>query len=409
MPESAQAQAPALPLEDNGASSSSGDTVKSSFAARSSRLRLPLIILVSSFTGAVAGLYFQPPGLQAFFGVTGLEPGAGTDTPIAVATEQVMSQQQVAVVSEGDVVALGRILPMDDVISIATPYGAGDARIAELRVNVGDQVEAGDILAVLDNRTDLESALASSLADLAISEATLEQTIITINASRAEAEAAYERSQATLIEATSERVRSQSLLDRGIAARADFDSAVARAEEAALDVQRDLATLSRYRVSEGEVQADIAVAQANLEAARISVERAERNLEQSIVAAPTSGTIFEIHSREGEQPGSEGILDMGDTSQMKVEAEVYQTMVRRVALGDPVTITTQAIEQTLNGTVVSIGLEINRQSITSDDPAANTDARVVNVVIELDPESAALASGFTNLEVIVRIEGEDYQ
>jgi HlyD family secretion protein len=41
-------------------------------------------MLVFLFTGAVAGMYFQGPALRAFFGLTGLEPGAGTSTPIAV-------------------------------------------------------------------------------------------------------------------------------------------------------------------------------------------------------------------------------------------------------------------------------------------------------------------------------------
>ena len=76
-------------------------------------------------------------------------------------------------ISEGDVVALGRIIPRGDVISVATPSGAGDARIAELRVAVGDVVEAGDILAVLDNLPQLQSAVASAQAALRVREANL--------------------------------------------------------------------------------------------------------------------------------------------------------------------------------------------------------------------------------------------
>ena len=48
--------------------------------------------------------------------------------------------------------------------------------------------------------------------------------------------------------------------------------------------------------------------------------------------------------------------------------------------------------------------EIGRQSITSDDPAVNTDARVVDVIVKLDEESSILAGRFTNLEVIARID-----
>ena len=54
--------------------------------------------------------------------------------------------------------------------------------------------------------------------------------------------------------------------------------------------------------------------------------------------------------------------------------------------------------------VSAIGLEIGRQSITSDDPAANTDARVVDVIVKLDAASSEKAKRLTNLETIVRID-----
>ena len=44
------------------------------------------------------------------------------------------------------------------------------------------------------------------------------------------------------------------------------------------------------------------------------------------------------------------------------------------------------------------------QLTVSDDPAANTDARVVDVIVTLDAASSALARGYTNLETIVRID-----
>ena len=61
-------------------------------------------------------------------------------------------------------------------------------------------------------------------------------------------------------------------------------------------------------------------------------------------------------------------------------------------------------DQTDVRAVSAIGLEIGRQTITSDDPAAQTDARVVDVIISLAPESSARAARLTNLEVITRID-----
>jgi HlyD family secretion protein len=299
-------------------------------------------------------------------------------------------------------VALGRVIPKGDVVSVATPSGAGDARIAEIKVGQGDAVAAGDVLAVLDNLTALQNGVATARATIAVREASLAQTIATVRASRDEAQAALERAEATAKNAQSDMERITSLFERGVTTRADLDQAVARAAEAGRDVERSVATLSRYQTAEA-TQADIAVAEANLAAARVDLTRAEHDLESAYVRAPSAGTVLDINARAGERP-SGGIIDLGDTSQMTVEAEVYQTLIGRVAIGDPVVISAAALAQDLTGVVSAIGLEIGRQSITSDDPAANTDARVVDVIVTLDERSSTLAAGFTNLETIVRID-----
>ena len=402
MPSDPSTPPPGLPLEDTGLIKA--DPATAPRASGRSRLFLIPLFLATLFTGAVIGMYFQPPGLRAFFNATGLQPGAGSDTPIAVAIQQVAAQERVAVLSEGDVVALGRIIPRGDVISVATPSGAGDARIAELRVAEGDVVAMGDILAVLDNLPQLQTAVASAEAALRVREANLAQTRAAISASLAEAQASLERALATETAAQSELDRATALFERGVTTRADFDQVVARANEAGRDVERALATLSRYATGSETVQADIAVAEANLDAARADLARAEQDLERAYVRAPESGMVLDINVRAGERPGTRGIIDLGDTSQMMVEAEVYQTMIGRVTIGDPATISADALSRDLSGVVSAIGLQIGRQSITSDDPAANTDARVVDVIVTLDAESSDLATAFTNLETILRID-----
>ncbi|MEB8386533.1 HlyD family efflux transporter periplasmic adaptor subunit [Rhodobacteraceae bacterium KMM 6894] len=400
-PESKDTSA-ALPLSDNGTAKNTAQPRRRT-TGRSRLLLIPLLML-TLFTGAVIGMYFQPPGLRVFFGLTGLQPGAGTQTPIAVAIQQVSTQEQVAVISEGDVVALGRIIPFGDVTSVATPSGAGDARIAEVRVSIGDSVAAGDILAVLDNLAQLQSAVASAEATVAVREATLIQTRASNSASLAEAQASLERAQATSVAAQADLTRATSLFERGVTTRADFDRVIAAATEAERDVERALATLSRYATGSETVQADIAVAEANLAAARADLDSARQNLDRAYVRAPESATVLDILVRAGERPPSDGIIYLGDTTQMTVEAEVYQTMIGRVTIGDPVTVSAAALKQDLTGVVSAIGLKIGRQSITSDDPASNTDARVVDVIILLDPQSSKLAQRFTNLEAIVRID-----
>ena len=102
-----------LPLDDNGIVQAA--THSKPPPTGWSRLFLIPLLMATLFTGAVIGMYFQPPGLRVFFNATGLEPGAGTHTPIALAIAQVEAQEQIAMVSEGDIVALGRIIPFGDV------------------------------------------------------------------------------------------------------------------------------------------------------------------------------------------------------------------------------------------------------------------------------------------------------
>ncbi|KIT17326.1 HlyD family efflux transporter periplasmic adaptor subunit [Jannaschia aquimarina] len=365
--------------------------------------RLPIVFVLIA-CGGILGLYFQPPLLRAFFGLTGLEPGAGTDTPIAVALARVAAQEEIAMVSEGDVVALGRIIPEGDVVTVALPFGAGDARIETLNAGVGDTVAEGDILATLDNRARFESAVASARAALDAQEASLVQTRADVEASRAEARAALERAEATAEAADAELDRATSLLERGVTTRAVFDAALARATEAQRDVASRRATLSRFETETGEGQPAILLADANVGVARAALAEAELNLAGAVVRAPISGTVLVVNVRPGERPGDEGIMDLGNTARMTVEAEVYQSMIGRVAIGDPVTITADAFPGSLSGTVSAIGLEIGRQTITSDDPAANTDARVVDVIVALDDAGSQMASRFTNLEVVARID-----
>lgn len=224
--------------------------------------------------------------------------------------------------------------------------------------------------------------------------ATLAQTRASNAASLAEAKASLERAQATAAATQAELTRSASLFESGVTTRSDFDDIVTQANEAARDVEPAIATLSRYDTGSQTMQADIAVAEANLEAARADLSAANLDLDSAYVRAPAQGTVLDINARVGESPPSNGIFDLGDTSQMTVEAEVYQTMIRRVTIGDPVTVSAEALSQDLTGVVSAIGLEIGRQSITSDDPAANTDARVVDVIVTIDDPSSVLAQTY---------------
>ncbi len=139
----------------------------------------------------------------------------------------------------------------------------------------------------------------------------------------------------------------------------------------------------------------VAVAEAELSSARTA-------LDLTRVRSPITGQVIEVHAREGERVGPKGIVELGNTAEMFAIAEVYETDVGRVRVGQRATITSPALSRPSKGTVERIGLKVGKLDAVGADPAAKTDARVVEVQIRLD--EGQQVAGYTNLQVEVEIE-----
>ncbi|MCZ4289072.1 HlyD family efflux transporter periplasmic adaptor subunit [Hoeflea alexandrii] len=368
------------------------------------RYLLVLLIPVFMFSGGVIGMYYQPTALQKFYALTGLQPGGGSATPIALPPDMEMPKEMAATMQVTDVVGLARLMPRGDVSIVAPPYGAGDARIAEVLVEIGNRVEKGAVVARLDNQGQLESAVLLAKANVAVREAALVQTRTSVQNSRDEARAALEQARSSRTEAAAERERGKALFERGVITQASLDSLAAAERQADLAVEKAEATLSRFTGQDTDMQSDVIVAARNLDAARADLARAEQDLIRSAVLAPISGVVLDSMANAGERPPNDGIMQIGDIDHMMAEVEVYQDRIANVAIGQPVELAAVAIGQTLQGRVKSIGLTVGRQGLLSDDTAANTDARVIKVMVELDEASSKVAARYTNLEVIARID-----
>ena len=135
--------------------------------------------------------------------------------------------------------------------------------------------------------------------------------------------------------------------------------------------------------------------QARLREARAALARAH-------VRSPIEGRVIRVHAREGERVGEDGIVEVGKTDHMFAIAEVYETDVGRVRMGQRAIVRSPALAGPLAGRVDWIHLAVAKQDTLGNDPAARKDARVVEVEIRLDDSSAA--ASFTNLQVEVEIE-----
>lgn len=149
---------------------------------------------------------------------------------------------------------------------------------------------------------------------------------------------------------------------------------------------------------------DVELAQTEVESAIANLKRAETELEAAYIRVPMSGQILKIHTKVGEKIDKEGIADFAQTSTMIAVAEVYQTDISKIKVGQKATITSQGFTGELQGTVWQIGLQVKRQNVFSDQPGENLDSRIVEVKIRLNPEDSQKVSSLTNLQVQTAIK-----
>ncbi|MFN6563141.1 MAG: HlyD family efflux transporter periplasmic adaptor subunit [Nostoc sp. ChiSLP01] len=181
-------------------------------------------------------------------------------------------------------------------------------------------------------------------------------------------------------------------------AKANRDRTIATLEQ---EINEAKATLNQT----AEVRpTDVAIAQAEVESAQATVDRIKVQLAEAYVRVPESGQILNINTRSGETVSNEGIVDFGQTDQMYVVAEVYESDIHKVQPGQQVRVTSNSLPHELLGKVDWVGMQIKRQNIINADPSSNIDARVVEVHVLLNRISSIKASSFTNLQVKAVIE-----
>ncbi|MEI3651636.1 MAG: ABC exporter membrane fusion protein [Dolichospermum lemmermannii FEM_B0920] len=149
---------------------------------------------------------------------------------------------------------------------------------------------------------------------------------------------------------------------------------------------------------------DVALARTEVESAIANLQRAKTELQAAYIRAPMTGQIIKIHTRVGEKIGDQGIADFAQTNTMMAVAEVYQTDISKIKLGQKAIITSQGFTGELKGVVQQIGLQVKRQNVFSDQPGENLDSRIIEVKIRLNPEDSKKVSGLTNLQVQTAIK-----
>lgn len=291
---------------------------------------------------------------------------------------------------------LGRILPGEKVRALAAPP---QAIVKELLVNRGERVTRGQILAVFMSSDAAEAVVRLAEADLRTAEVRLTR------AQGPEKLSEIEAQEAVLVRTNREYEKARIDLERAAGLRGadlippseyeDAEIAFKRAESVRAEADKRLAALRASRPM------DIVLAERELVAARAAVDRARAEAELCFLKAPVDGIVIDISAWPGEAVGEGGLLDLGETDRMMVEAEVYINDIAAVRLGDPALIRGDGFPGDLGGRVVEIIGRVGENVLYPTDPYSFADRRVVKVRIRLDDGTAVAA--LNNAQVSVQI------
>lgn len=354
---------------------------------------------------------------------------------VQTTTPEVSTSQVVQTPVIRNVTSLGRVEPQGEVITVS---GTNGSRISQLLVSEGEKIEKGQVIAYMEDyeeRVAERDVAASQLAETRMryegvtkySEAQIEEANTRIDqikqpqffqiaaqkalvdrfiSETAIAKKDYERNQFLRQEgAVSQEVVDEKAVNY-FTKKGELENAKASLDQFTETRSRDLknaeAQLKSAQASLANTQSEVQVA-----SAQTNLQLTEARLERSIIRAPRSGEVLDINTYAGEVIGEDGILDLGDVKQMYVVAEVYESDISKIKLGQKATIADPSLPRKVEGKVVRISSQINKNDILDSDPAADTDSRVVEVKIRLNQKDSSLVASLINLQVDVEIASAD--
>ncbi|HEY1801250.1 MAG TPA: efflux RND transporter periplasmic adaptor subunit [Terriglobales bacterium] len=250
----------------------------------------------------------------------------------------------------------GAIVNALDLSGTFRPYQEVDVHakvagyIRHIFVDVGDKVQQGQILAVLEV-PELNAQVMGAKADIQRDQNAIQR-----------AQSEIERAQSTHSDyhAAYSRLKQASSVEPGLIADQELDDALAKdktSESGVISAQAELA----------ESQSELASAQANLE--RLNA------LEQySQITAPFAGVVTKRYADTGAliQAGTSSdtqslpVVRLAEWSRLRLLVRVPESAVPQVRLGDTVTVQVPALARTFEGKVARFSDDLDQQTRTMD-------------------------------------------
>ena len=278
-------------------------------------------------------------------------------------------------------------------------------RIERFFVKEGDLVKKGGLIAILENR-DIKAKLREAETEAAVARARLKETA---SGAREEeirrAGASLDGAVADMHLTSAELERYERLHRQGMVSQAELDQKQSAYKIALSRVKE--AEEAKTLLEKGPKQETLKVNEVMIKQAEATVEYYKRLLDKTIIKAPISGKVIRKYAQEGELvnlSSAETLLAaIADIEKVRINAEVDETDIGKIKIGDPVDVTSDAYTgKVFKGEIEEIADYVGIRNIRPNNPAKNMDMKVVQVKIELK-EKTPLRLGMT---VDVRIMQE---
>lgn len=304
-------------------------------------------------------------------------------------------------------------------------------RIEEIYVKEGQMVNKGDPLVRLDpnqleSSTDAQTAaFQSAQTQIAAAQNQLSQSQQGVNVAQVAIDTArqgvvtsqteVDRAQVEVNAANRELKRAEQLLENGVIARQEYDSAQDRVETALVALNTAKARLESQRISVKEATARLKQQEVSVRDARTAIDRANKNVDQqsavlrgqrnqlgkTLQVAPINGVIAEIPSKVGTFAvaglSTTALLTIADMSVINVEVKVDETEIDKVAVGQKAKVKVDAFgEAEIDGEVTQKTPLAVGKSQTSGGLSTNinvNEAKEFRVVIQLSNLSEEVKTG----------------
>ncbi len=139
-----------------------------------------------------------------------------------------------------------------------------------------------------------------------------------------------------------------------------------------------------------EVRAvDVAVAEQEVGAAIADLQRARAELTRASIRSPIDGHVLSITAWPGEEVTTDGLMSVARTARMYVFAEVPESDVGALVVGQRAVVRGESLAAPLEGVVDYLGTVVTKNNTLPVNPVSFSDARIVEVKVRLDDNAVA--------------------